>query len=132
MGYFIRRDDDEQGPFTRVELRQLLREGEISRDTPARRETREEWRTAGDFLRKRSKKTAAVPEEDEEETLDDASDADEEDQGSFVLGFIAGVIGGCVVLALVLRRGKPKTRAGVYWGFGVQVLLFVIASSRGT
>ncbi len=132
MGYYIRRDDDEQGPFTKVELRQLLREGEISRDTPARRETREEWRTAGDFVRKRPKKTAVVPEEDEEETLDDASNADEDDQGSFVLGFIAGLIGGCVVLALVLRRGKPKTRAGVYRGFGVQVLLFLIASSRGT
>jgi hypothetical protein len=72
-----------------------------------------------------------VPEEGEEETLDDASDADEQDQRSFILGFIAGVIGGCVVLALVLRRGKP-TRAGAYWGFAVQVLLFFIASSRGT
>ena len=131
MGYYIRRDDDEQGPFTRSELRQLLREGEISRDTPARRETREEWRTTGDFLRKPTKKTA-VPEEGEEETLVDASNADEEDQGRFILGFIAGLIGGCVVLALVLRRGKPKTRAGVYWGFGVQVLLFLIASPRGT
>jgi hypothetical protein len=108
MGYYIRRDHGEQGPFTRSELRELLREGEISRDIPARRETREEWRTAGDFLRKRSRKKVVVPEEDEEETLDDASGADEQDQGSFILGFIAGLIGGCVVLALVLRRGKPR------------------------
>lgn len=57
--------------------------------------------------------------EEEEEPVEDSSDTDEEDeeeQGSFILGFIAGLIGGCIVLALVLRRGKPKTRTGVYWG----------------
>jgi len=44
-------------------------------------------------------------------------------EGSFLLGFLAGLVGGLVVLALVFRRGKPRTRTGVWWGLTVQLLL---------
>jgi len=130
MGYYIQREDSEQGPYTRRELRGLLRDGEVARDTPARRETREEWNTVGAVLRKRSKKRP-MEEEEEDEPVEDSSGSEDEDEGSFALGFIAGLIGGCIVLALVLRRGKPKTRTGVYWGLAFQVLIFAVAGSTG-
>ena len=48
-------------------------------------------------------------------------------QGSFLLGLVAGSLGGLVVLALVWRRGKPQTLKGLYFGLAVNVALFISA-----
>jgi len=53
------------------------------------------------------------------------------DEGSFAYGFAAGLLGGLVMFVLLMRQGKAKTRAGVAWGFGVQVVLLLgYAGSR--
>jgi len=47
-------------------------------------------------------------------------------RGSFVLGFVSGLLGGLLVVALVARRGKRETVRGVYWGFGLQVAIVLL------
>ena len=50
-------------------------------------------------------------------------DANQPEEGSFMLGFVAGVVGGLIVVLLVLRRAKPNTRMGVWFGLVAQVFL---------
>jgi hypothetical protein len=50
------------------------------------------------------------------------SDADSESEGSFPLGVLAGLIGGILVILLVVRRGRPATRRGVFMGALMQLL----------
>jgi hypothetical protein len=49
------------------------------------------------------------------------------DDGSFGWGLLAGLVGGCVVAALVWRRGKVQTRNGVVVGFALQVVILLVA-----
>jgi predicted lipid-binding transport protein (Tim44 family) len=50
------------------------------------------------------------------------------DEGNFLLGLIGGLLGGCLVLALVLRRGKTMTLNGAFLGFAIQVVVVYVAS----
>ncbi len=50
------------------------------------------------------------------------------DQGSFALGFIGGLLGGCIVFALILRRGKTMTLNGAFLGFALQLIIAFVAS----
>lgn len=46
------------------------------------------------------------------------------DQGSTLLGFLAGFFLGCIGLILVMFLStKPKTRTGAWIGFVVQIVL---------
>ena len=49
-----------------------------------------------------------------------------ESEGSYVLGLVAGLIGGIFVLLFILRRAKPKTRIGLWFGAAVQIILLLV------
>lgn len=76
------------------------------------------------------------PDSDDSDDSDDIDDSDDSDssssderdssnEGSFILGFLAGAFGGLILLLLVFRRAKPQTRLGLYCGIAAQVLLLV-------
>lgn len=48
--------------------------------------------------------------------------------GSFILGLLAGLIGGVIVFLFVLRSGKPETKRGMYWGLGIGVCLYLLSA----
>jgi len=51
-----------------------------------------------------------------------------DDEGSFFLGFVAGLLGGAVVSIVALRWvQKRNTRAGFWSGVTVQVLVLLFA-----
>jgi hypothetical protein len=64
--------------------------------------------------------------DDSDTGADEDAVAHRPDRGSFVLGFVSGLLGGLVVVALVARRGKRETLRGVYWGFGAQVAIVLL------
>ena len=135
MRYFIRTETGEKGPYELELIRESIRAGRLSFDAQVRPEDEDAWKPLSEVLRS-GRRTVGGPMQEAAgpgQLRRDVSEpnASSTDRGSFLLGFIAGLLGGCVVLALVLRRGKPDTRAGVLGGFGAQVvILLLIGLSR--
>ncbi len=51
----------------------------------------------------------------------------EDDRGNFSLGLLAGLFGGVLIVAMFAIVGKPATKRGVHWGFGIQVAVIIVA-----
>jgi len=70
-----------------------------------------------------------MPANDEEETGGVTTDgATPDDDGSFFLGFVLGLLGGVVVSVFALRWvRKRSTRAGFWCGLTVQALVLIFA-----
>ena len=142
MRYAIKTRDGEKGPYTRARLARAVSEGALSRTTLARRTDQESWRTVDDVLRsaRRRRGTSSdedapvyadpggAPDEDREaDELDDLAPPPEA-EGSFALGVLIGSLGGCIIVLLLLRRARPKTREGIWVGLVVQVVLVAVVA----
>jgi hypothetical protein len=116
--YFTKRGDVVKGPFEPDVLADAVRRGKVKPSTLARAEGDAEWtqisemrwlhapvRTAR-FGEQGFNARAAFP-----------------DNGSFVLGFFAGLVGGCIgaILVQVLAKGSD-TKRGAWFGFVIQAI----------
>lgn len=130
MRYFIRTDTVEKGPFDLASIKESIREGRLPREVQVRQENQDEWVPADELRRTpplAARRTRREASERDERPIDTAAPSiPSAEQGSFLLGFIAGLLGGLLVVALVLRRGKPDTKVGVYLGFGLHVMVLLV------
>lgn len=129
--YFTQGDAGEKGPYELEMLRESVRAGRLSRDAMVRPEHGDEARPLSEILatprrparrprrRRRAERGAGVR---AEAAPNDATG------GSYLLGFLAGAVGGVILILLVLRRARPQTRKGLLWGFALQVLVLVLGN----
>ena len=139
--YFVLGESGEEGPYTLDVIRESIRAGRFSRDVVVRPEDGGEPQRVGDApdapryeaaptpsRRRRKPRLASnvdstAPEEPEEQRYRNPS---QEPGGSFWLGFLAGALGGLIVVVLFLRRARVDTRRGVVWGFVLQLVVFLL------
>ena len=123
--YFVSTADREEGPYLLREIEDSVRGGHLASTVHVRAENEDAARPLSEVIaRLRAKADRRKPRVSQR--AHPAPPVEPADQGSFLLGLVAGAIGGIVVLALVLRRGKPDTRTGVWWGVAVQVFVLLI------
>lgn len=127
--YFVSAADREKGPYKLQEIEASVQSGHLSGSVLVRAENEDATRPLSEVIaRARAAAESRKPSTPRRAHAEPSAEA--ADQGSFLLGLLAGALGGLVVLALVLRRGKPDTRTGVSVGVAVQVFLFMIGVYR--
>lgn len=130
MRYFIQTETAEKGPYDLASIQESIRAGRLPPEVRVRPENQDGWFPADELLaapslpaRRPRRKASERPDDGVDTAVPPTSPVE---GGSFLLGFVAGLLGGLVVVALVLRGGRPDTKHGAYVGFGLQVLVFCV------
>jgi hypothetical protein len=138
VGYFLKAEDGEKGPFSLKQLKAAMKDGNVAPTAEIRQEGQLEFSPLDSVLRRRRKQTRRrtkgtqdperrVGKEAESASKhDDETETEADGEGSFLLGLLAGLIGSVLVLLLVLRRAKPATRQGVWVGAAIQLAYLLL------